>query len=117
MKVYLLFLALLVCASCTTMRSAELSPDELQSQIRSGEIIAVGDDVEIVTADGARHQFEIVSIDDALIAGDSGSVAIDDVVALKTRTFSGGKTALLAGGSLVLYQVLAAIAIAATVGL
>lgn len=81
------------------------------------ELIKVGDEVLIITADGVRHEFETTAITNEQVVGDEVSVAINDIVALETREFSGGKTAALAGGAILLYQILAAVAVAATLGL
>jgi len=102
---------------CSSLQPVELSPEELQTQIRSGEILSTGDKVQLVTTDGQHHEFKVTALTDTLIEGKKEQVAIDDVVALETSEFSGGKTALLVGSTVIVYQLLAAVAIAATVGL
>lgn len=82
------------------------TPEELQSKIRSEHLIKKGDRVEIHTADSRTYGFYVGSVDDEEITGwivKSGStdhfiIEINDIVALKTKEFSGGKTVLLADG-------------------
>lgn len=117
MKLIWLCLAVLVVSSCTSLKPVELAPSELQAQILAGQVIEPGDSVHLVTADGIHHNFRVNEVSSSHVVGQSESVAIDQIVALESRRFSGGKTALLAGGTLVLYQLLAALAVAFTLGL
>jgi len=112
-----ILLTFLFLPGCSSLQPVELSPEQLQTKIRSGEIISTGDKVQVVTADGQHHEFKVTALTDTLIEGKKDQVAIEDVVALETSEFSGGKTALLVGSSVIVYQLLAAVAIAATVGL
>lgn len=103
--------------ACSSVRQVELSPDELQAQIRSGGIITTGESVRIILSSGERHNFVVSEITSELIFGEQTSIPIAEIVAVETRQFSMGRTAALAGSTLVAYQIMAAIAIAATVGL
>ncbi len=85
-------------AGCTTLQTAEMSSSELHTQIRSGELLSVGDRIVAVTSDGTEHKFKVTELDDTSIHGQDESIGIDDIVALQTRTISAGKTTLLAGG-------------------
>lgn len=114
-------LIVLVCVmmqltACTSLHSVEMSPEQLQSKIRAGEAVNTGDTVKLVTGDGQRHEFTVTEITSTNISGANASVSIDDVIALETRKFSGGKTALLVGSMVTLYAVLAAIAAGIMIG-
>lgn len=54
---------------------------------------------------------------DRTISDATRRVAVDDIVAVETKEFSIGKTALLGDGIWLTYGLLAAVAAAATVGL
>jgi hypothetical protein len=81
------------------MQQVELPPEELQAQIRQGTLIQPGDRVRLVTEDEQEYRFEVTSVDRQSIGGDGIRVPIDEVIAVRTREFSTGKTALLAAGT------------------
>jgi hypothetical protein len=81
------------------MQQVELPAEELQAQIREGTLIRPGDRVRLVTEDEQEYRFEVTSVDRQWIGGDDIRVPIDEVIAVRTREFSKGKTALLAAGS------------------
>jgi len=91
---------LLIMTGCTSLQPIELSPEELQNKIVTDQVVAAGDRVKIVTRDGTQHQFKVVAIDNDTIAGKDISIPIGDIIALETREFSGGKTSLLVGGTM-----------------
>jgi hemin uptake protein HemP len=97
--------------ACSTSKPIELPPATVQQMILDQEILQPGEKVKLITADGQRYDFRVTRVDteQRVILGGSQSVPIDEVVALETKEFSLGKTALLAAGS---YGVLALIAIA-----
>ncbi len=97
-RLCLLVCMVLLCA-CTSVRPVELSAEELRQQIRTGSLIAPGDRVRIATDSGQTYTFKVTSIDEATVHGPDDHVAIDTIAALRTRDFSAGKTALLAGGA------------------
>jgi hypothetical protein len=82
---------------CSTVRPVEMTPEALQQQIESTKLIEVGDSVEIVTADGQKYKFDVTKVDKEQVLGKDVAIPIKDIVALHTREFSGGKTALLVG--------------------
>ena len=84
---------------CTTLKPVELSPDQLQDRLPVGEIIQVGDSVEITTAAGNQHKFKVTSITNTHVAGKNVEVPIADIVAVGTRETSVVKTLALVGGS------------------
>ena len=86
-------------SGCTSMKTVDMPESELQSRIRAGELVEVGEKVQLVTSDGREPEFVVTGIDDNAIYGDGEQIPIDDVVAIKTRRFSAGKTAALAGGA------------------
>jgi len=81
--------------------------------ILAGEIPLVGESIKVVTSDGQSHQYRVTEVDteDRMIRGKKLTVPVDDVVAIETKEFSIGKTALLAGSS---YLLFALIVVAAT---
>lgn len=89
------------------MKTIDLPENELQSRIRAGELIDVGERVRLITSDGHEHDFLVTRVDDESIHGSSNQVQIDDVVAIKTRSVHAGKTALLAGGVVGVWAVVA----------
>ena len=107
MKLISTLIIIFIITGCTSMRSVELSPEQLQARISAGELINEGDKVKIVTTEGITHQFVVTDINDATIVGDNIEVPIVDIIALRTKEFSGGKTAGLAGGTVVLILLLA----------
>lgn len=91
---------LLFSGGCTTLKPVELPPEDLQGKILAGEIIEKGDTVKVVTREGKQYRFRVTVITDHFIAGEDVKVSIDDIIAVETREFSGGKTSLLMGGTL-----------------
>ena len=102
MKLVSALVAILMIAGCTTMKAVEMTPDELQEQISTGQILSEGEMVNIVTADERTHEFRVSTITDKSIIGSDIDVPVEisiaDIVAIETTEFSGGKTAALAGG-------------------
>ena len=98
----------LVSFGCTTLQPTQLPPEELRYGIRSGELVQPGDEISVVTLDGAEYVLVTHDVDDDVIRGElSGgeaiTVAIDDLVALRTREVDSARTGLaLAGGSIAL---------------
>ena len=93
----LTLVVLLVIQGCSTVRPVEMTPEVLQQKIESTKLIEVGDSVEIVTADGQKYKFDVTKVDKEQVIGKDVAIPIKDIVALHTREFSGGKTALLVG--------------------
>jgi hypothetical protein len=105
--------AILVCSGCTTLEPVQVPSEQLHERMSSGEIVHVGDDVKIATADGKRHQFRVTAVTADTISGEKIDIRIVDVVAVETRKFSGGKTAALAGGGILFYLMIVAAGAAA----
>ena len=86
--------------SCTTLTPTEVSPEQIQQLLAAGNLLGPGDRVEIATSDGKVYEFRVTQIDQeaGLVLGENEQLPIKDIVAVKTREFSMGKTALLAGG-------------------
>jgi hypothetical protein len=112
MKIILAMIVITLANGCTTLRPVEMSPEQLQERIVSGGIIEVGDSVRVFTDDGESHEFTVTAISDDQIQGNDVAVPIENIIALESREFSGGKTVALAGGSLALGLVIAAVAVA-----
>ena len=102
----------LVIQGCTTVRPVEMTPEVLQQKIESTKLIEVGDSVEIVTADGQKYKFDVTKVDKEQVIGKDVAIPIKDIVALHTREFSGGKTALLVGTTAVtVWMILSALSL------
>lgn len=91
-------LALLV-SGCMSMRPVEQPAGAIQLEIRSEALLAAGDKVRIVTADGAVHEFRVdtVDLEAGRITGDDTDIEIASIATLEKKTFSSWKTGLLAG--------------------
>ena len=107
---------LFLLTGCTGLQPVELPPHELQQQIRAGELVAIGDRVLIATDDGQRHRFRITAMDDNTISGRNERLQITTIIALESREYSGGRTAALVGSSILVYQIMAAMAASIMIG-
>ena len=104
-----------VIAGCTTMKSVEMSSDELRAAVRAGEFGQPGQQMMAVTADGERHAFAFQGVDTTLdvvrgegAAGEAVAVPIGDIVALRMETRDGvGTTGVVIGVGAALLLVLA----------
>jgi len=104
MRLISILLVLLVASACTSMKAVEMSPEQLQQKVSAGEIIKVGDSVQITTSDGRTDKFKVTAITADLVSGKNIQIPVTDILAVQTREFSGGKTtALTAGGLGLLY--------------
>ena len=116
-RCFVLLLACLLATGCSTLKPVEMPPEEVQLKIAAGELIEVGDTVKIATSDGEVKSFKVTGITDALVSGDGVEVPIDEIVAVETKEFSVGKTAALAGGTVVLWAVIVAVLLGGTLAL
>ncbi len=108
------WLVIPVASGCTTLQPVEKSPEQLHERIFADNIIDVGDSVKIVTSDGANYKFKVAAVTADHIAGKDIEVPIEDIIAVETREFSGGKTTALAAGGLALVYVIAGAVAAAS---
>jgi len=100
MKYLTIVLMLLIASGCTTLKTVELEPEQLHEQISTGNIIQVGDKVQVVTSDGMRHEFKVKAITENRIVGKDIDIPIMDIVALEIRIPDDKKTAgLFMGGA------------------
>ena len=110
-------LIIVVAAStfgCSTLSHVEMTPEQVQEKISEGEVIRVGDTVRITTTDGEILKFKVTAVTAQQIVGDDINIAIDDIVTVETREFSVGKTAALAGGTVLIWAVIMAAALGGT---
>ena len=107
--VILVLVAAVLLPACSTLKPVEMPAEDVQRMILSGEIPLAGESIKVVTRDGKTHKYRVVDVDvdSRLIRGREDTVAIDDVVAIETKKFSVGKTALVAGSSYLLLGLLA----------
>lgn len=110
-RIVVLLALLCTVAACTTLKPIEMSPEVLQQKIVSDNILQSGKRAKVVTSDGRIQKIRVKRVDAeaGVVETDKEDVQIDDIVAIETRDFSMGKTALLAAGS---YTVLGLIALA-----
>lgn len=103
--------ALLATTACTTMNPIEMPPEAVQQKIVSEDILQPGKRAKIVTRDGQIQTITVKRVDaeSGVIESDKEPIQIADIIAVETRDFSIGKTALLAAGS---YTILGLIAMA-----
>ena len=114
MKSLLLLTVFVLNAGCTTLHPIEGTPIELQERIASNELLKIGDQVSIVTADGKTHRFAVTGFEAGVVRGKRESVSIDQVSHVGKRTFSRGKTIALVSGIVVAGTVLGFVVYAAT---
>ena len=112
LAVLAVLLGALASSACTTLSPKEATPEELQRQVLSGELLQPGDRIRLVTGDETVYEFRVTAIDleRGLLIGRDEQVPIADVIAVETREVSVGKTALLVGG--VGYSLIAIVLIA-----
>lgn len=112
-------LALVISAfliGCTSLHKIDISEDQLHERIRAGELLSEGDRVQIVTSDKKRQEIWVTCVDEMLVFGEKAvrsekqvhgqrkverekmSIPINDIVGIKTRDFSIGKTTVLSVG-------------------
>ncbi len=114
MKPLLLLIVFLGATGCTTLKPVQMSPEQLQDRISAGDVLEVGDSVKIVTTDGSVHKFRVTAVTADQIAGQGIEIPVDEIIAVETREFSGGKTTALAAGSVAIAYVVAAAVATAT---
>ena len=61
---------LVMILGCSTVKTNDLPPDELQNQIASGDLIQQGDYVTINTEKGQRYEVKIIQISEHSIRGE-----------------------------------------------
>jgi hypothetical protein len=79
-----------------------MTPEQVQKKISEGEVIGVGDTVKIATSNGEVYNFKVTAVTNQQILGDE---------------FSAGKTAALAGGTVLLWAIIVAVALGGTLAL
>ena len=114
-------IVLLICFGCSSLKPVKAPPEQLHERISAGEIVRPGDDVRIITTDGKYHEFHVTAVTADTISGKKTwgkktAVQIADVVTVEVRGFSGGKTTLLAGGTVLFVMLIIAAGTAALMG-
>jgi hypothetical protein len=102
MRRFVVMAAIISLGGCTTPRPIEGTSNELQSRISYGGLLEAGDRILIVTTDNKTHKFRVREISAGFIVGRKDSVPVDQVVSLKRREFSLGKTLSLVGAAALL---------------
>jgi hypothetical protein len=101
----LLVLAISTSAACTTFTPIEVSSDEIQQRVVSGDLIHARDNVRIVTLDGSIHEFRVTQVDTekGLVFGKDGGIAINEIRAVEKRRLDVGKTARRTGWGFLIF--------------
>lgn len=98
MKRFIVLVAVISCAGCTTLQPIVGTSTELQQRISSGELLKAGDRVSIVTADAKTHTLAVREITAGVIVGKTDTIPVEQVVSLEKRQFSRAKTVALVVG-------------------
>ena len=95
----LVALVVLSNSACTTLRPTEALPEEIRSRILTGDLLAPGDKIRVITKDGRAHELRVAYVDPdrRIVAGADDAVSIDEIVALEKRELSFVKTGTLVG--------------------
>jgi hypothetical protein len=84
-RIFKMLLIISVMTACTAKRVIEITPEQLQKQISSGQLIQQGDIVKITTTDSKVYEFEVTEVTDDAIVGDNTSVPINVLSSLELR--------------------------------
>ena len=109
---WLLLVATLAVAGCTSLRPVDVPPANLPDEIRRGGVVEPGDSVRVTTKDGRHRDMVVTSVDDEAIRGETAeggtaSIPSNDVASVEKREFSMLKSAALVYiGSPILYVML-----------
>lgn len=118
----LVWVLVVVMTGCTTTRTAD-------SDAGTGEpVVAVGDEVRVVTKDGRKLEFTVDKVEGRVLVGHSGSTGtsrvslpteirlpFDEIARIEVKEFDGWKTAGLVTGTVVgIWLVIGLILVAAS---
>lgn len=84
-RIFKVLLIISVMTACTAKRVIEITPEQLQKQISSGQLIQQGDIVKITTTDNKFYEFEVTEATDDAIVGDNTSVPINVLSSVELR--------------------------------
>jgi len=84
-RLLVMLLVLAINPACTTQRIIEITPEQLQKQIASGQLIKKGDLVKITTTDNTVYEFEVSEVSQDAIMGENTSVPIHLLSSLELR--------------------------------
>jgi hypothetical protein len=81
------------------LSTVEGSAEQIRQRIGEEALLAPGDKIRLVTADGETHKFKVTEVDlgTGRLSGKDETVAITDIVALQKRELSWVKTGVLIG--------------------
>lgn len=100
--------SIFLATGCAQMRTVPLSA----AQGVERPAVQAGDRVVVTTKDGAKHTFQVTSVESDVLRGEQGRIAYTDMKSLQVQTPGGiNKTALIVGA-----VVLGAVAIGAASG-
>ena len=104
----------LYVSGCSSMQPVEMTQEELRESITAGEVFAEGKKARIFTEDETEHRIKVRQVTDDMVIGEETAVPIEEIVAVETKQFSGGRTLLLGAAYVgVMYFIALAVAPAA----
>jgi hypothetical protein len=84
-RIFIIILVISIITACTAKRVIEITPEQLQKQISSGQLFQKGDVVKITTTDNKTYEFAVTEVTDDAIAGDNTSVPINALSSVELR--------------------------------
>lgn len=97
-------------SGCTTLQPMANNAETLRNELRSGEVVELGDKVRVVTRDGLSRLLIVTAIDQYTLKGHPEGVEsedavvtlpVDDIVFMEGKKISVGKTAAYTSGATV----------------
>lgn len=102
---------LLLGSGCSSYQRLDVPPERLHQELRSGNLVRIGEWVEVTLVDGSEHRFQVTGSDENALQGDGVAVSVDDIAELAVQDFSPARTGALVGGISVAWLVLVTVAL------
>lgn len=103
--------ALLLVSGCSSYQRLDVAPERLHQEVRAGNLVRIGEWVEVTLVDGSEHRFQVTGSDENSLRGDDIAVSVDDIAELAVRDFSAARTGALVGGISAAWLALVAVAL------
>ncbi len=107
----LMLLALLPGSGCSSYQRVDVADERLHQELRAGNLVRIGEWVEVTLVDGSEHRFQVTGSDADSLRGDGIEVAVVDIAELAVRDFSPARTGALVGGISAAWLVLVTVAL------
>jgi|GEM_PF-5535276 hypothetical protein len=106
-SVVLLLVMTFILCSCTTARPVDvpISRESIQSSINLGDYLG------LTLVDGRKFRIHVQAVTNEAIVGEEREFAFSEISEIERLEFDGGKTATLAGASLLFMAILTAVAV------